>query len=164
MYMNECMNGHFDSGPGWRQPPQSTPSRRNIWSSVANYIPITYKASTECKLVIGQFRYYAGSVGPDIPSGGCITPFRTPKNFTRFSISLTVHGIWAILCWKLVRRCTPYFHFIQPIERSLKVKPPLENPKTFNRFLISLTVLEIWAILCLKLFRMRTPHSNFFRQ
>ena len=44
-----------------------TPARRNIWSSTANYIPITYKLTTECQLVIGQFRCYAG---PDIPSGG----------------------------------------------------------------------------------------------
>ena len=56
-----------------------------------------------------------------------------------------------------------HFNFIQLIERSLNVKPPLENPKNFNRFLISLMVLEKWAILCWKLLRMRTPHSNFIQ-
>ena len=47
-----------------------TPARRNIWSSTANIIPITSKATTECKLVIGEFRYYVYSAESDIHSRG----------------------------------------------------------------------------------------------
>ena len=49
------------------------------------------------------------------------TPFRKPKTLNRFLISLTVHEIWTILCWKLLRMQNPHLNFIQPICRSLQV-------------------------------------------
>ena len=65
-------------------------ARRNIQSSAANYIPITYKATTECKLVIGHLRYYVGSAGPDIPSGGCTWSSQDETIFENFSITFVV--------------------------------------------------------------------------
>ena len=48
-----------------------TPVGRNIWPSASNIIP----EFTNCKLAfccsLGRDWYLVGSVGPDIPSGGC---------------------------------------------------------------------------------------------